>query len=519
MAILSFVDFCFGYKNSEQDFLLKNINLTIQKGEFILLCGKTGTGKSTLLKNIKKEIAPNGKRSGKIELSTQRVAYISQSPDNQIVMDSVLKELSFGLENIGLEPNEINRRIAETVSFFGIEPFVSKKTCELSGGQKQILNLASNIVMQPDILILDEPTTHLDPVSAKEFVNLLSRLNSELGITVLLSEHFLDDVFPLSDFVVYLSDGKVSKQTPNDFIKTLLKSENDFKAILPSAVLFAEKLGEQQNFPLSVRQARDWLAQSKIELPSLSSDKTSKNDNSILDIKNILYRYNKNDNFVLQDLSLKINDNEIHSILGGNGGGKSTLLHLICGTIKPIRGKIKKASSKKIGLLLQNPMAIFTADNAHEELKEFKSSHRYSEDDISKICDKLGISGLLPRHPYDLSGGEMQRLALAKILLLSPDIVLLDEPTNGLDAVYKEQLAEIILNLKKSGKTVVLTTHDLNFAVKVSDRCSMLFGGDITATDTTRNFFGSNIYYTTEINRITRGFADNYITIKDVNYG
>ncbi|WP_040196850.1 ABC transporter ATP-binding protein [Candidatus Soleaferrea massiliensis] len=532
MPAISFLDYSFTYPGAKRP-ALHSVHCAVDAGAFVLLCGPTGSGKTTLLRSIKPETAPAGAHSGTITVLGQdrdkrdsrgqalRVGYVAQSPDNQLVMDCVWHELAFGLENMGLESHIIRRRMAETANFFGIGDWIQKKVYTLSGGQKQILNLASVMAMQPDILLLDEPTAQLDPIAAKEFLQMVKRINEELGTTVILSEHRLEDVLPVSDTVLYMLDGRLEAQLPPaDFVRWVYAEQRGFAEALPACVRTARKLGCRRDDPLCVRDGRTWLGENRRDVKCISKDAAAQNDETsaeaALSAKNLWYRYEKNEAFVIRDAALALHRQEIHAIVGGNGSGKSTLLQLLCGTLKPNRGRVKREGTAKIGLLSQDPKSLFTADTLYEELRELSSSHHYGKDEIDGMMETFSLTALKDRHPYDLSGGEMQKAALAKILLLSPDILLLDEPTKGIDAAAKNEFGDILTSLKKDGKTILMVTHDVEFAARIADRCSMLFDGAVSCTDSGRSFFSSNIFYTTETNRMTRGFADGCVTVEDV---
>lgn len=529
MAAVQFVDYSFAYPNAESN-VLENITLSIEKEDFVLLCGTTGSGKTTLLRNIKREIAPVGRITGTLTLFTQQdggqtdkehtlsVGFVSQSPENQIVMDSVWQELCFGLENMGLPNHVIKRRIAETVHFFGIDYWINKKTSELSGGQKQMLNLASVMAMQPKLLILDEPTAQLDPIAAKEFIQMIGRVNDELGTTIVLSEHHLEGVLPMANKVLFMQKGRVSTYQPQDFVKALFNENNTFTKAFPSAANIAYKLGEKNEYPLTVRQGKNWIDKHNISLSPPKSEPAGKQNKKdiVLQGKGLWYRYAKTDDFAVKEASINVYDGQVHALVGSNGSGKSTLLHLLCGAYKPNRGKVVNPKKAKIGLLTQNPKALFICDTVYEELLVLRKTFHYTKEDVNRIAEKLHITSLFQRHPYDLSGGEMQKTALAKLLLLSPNVLLLDEPTKGIDAAAKEELMAILKAEKAEGKSIVLVTHDLEFAAEAADTCSMMQNGEIICSDQGKRFFCSNFFYTTAANKITRDAAQGCVTIGDV---
>lgn len=511
---------------------LSDLTFTIEEGSFVLVCGKSGSGKSTLLRLFKQELAPVGKREGVTAvfgkpvgeeapaLCAAQVGFVMQHPETQIVTDTVWHELAFGLENIGLPNSVIRRRVAETTHFFGIGSWFEKSVHELSGGQKQVLNLAAVMAMQPKMIILDEPTAQLDPIAAKEFLSALFRVNQELGTTVIVSEHRLEDVLPLCNQVLYLEKGTLAFQgCAQEFAEQLMKTENIFSSALPAATQIAYIFGKPNHLPLHVRDGRQYLQSCRITaIPPSAPHSTPKavKATASLSAKHIWYRYHKEDPFVLQNMSISFFSGRIHALVGANGSGKSTLLTLLSGAYKPNRGKIEVQSGKRIAMLAQDPKALFVCDSVLDDLMECSPKGSSRREIAVEMAQSLGLSHLLHRHPYDLSGGEMQKAALGKLLLLQPDILLLDEPTKGLDAFAKEEFASILTDLKKKGKTLVVVSHDLDFIAQFADDCSMLFQGEITCTDACKPFFEGNSFYTTGVNRVTRGLLPHCVTLEDV---
>jgi energy-coupling factor transport system ATP-binding protein len=539
----------FRYPEQNEE-VLRQVSLSVGPGAFVVLCGKTGCGKTTLLRHLKPELAPVGDLSGSITTSGS-VGFVMQDPDNQIVTDTVFHELAFGLENQGLPTSIIRRRVAEVASFFGMEGWFDKSTHELSGGQKQMLNLAAVTALQPDIIVLDEPTDQLDPIAAKEFLQMLERTNRELGKTVVLSEHRLEEVLSLCDAVVFMDECRVAHSgDPQDFVDYLNTTDNHFSYGLPEPTQ-AALLAAPERYPLNVREGRTWLTgvlgetsqqcvgdayhASRQSLPTDSeetannrpgelcalrtarpnlSDKATPLAEPVIELHELTFRYSKYEPFILKHLTGTIRAGEVHAIVGGNGSGKSTLFSVIAGVHKPQLGKVKIKPGLRVGALVQNPKATFVCDTVLADLQEHDPS--ITEEDARVMAEKLGLTPYLYRHPYDLSGGQAQKAALGKILLLDPDILLLDEPTKGLDALAKRELAELLLFLAKLGRTLVVITHDLEFAARFCDVCSLLADGDIIASDTTRAFFNGNAFYTTPINRMTRGLVPGCIIPEDL---
>lgn len=525
---------------------LTDINFSVGYGEFITLCGKTGSGKSTLLRNFKPVLAPEGKKSGSIEFygrpingvsaeeQARRIGYVLQDPENQIVTDKVWHELAFGLENLGVDTNSIRIRVAEMATFFGISPWINKDISELSGGQKQLINLASVMTMNPDILILDEPTSALDPIASEEFIDTLIKINKEIGTTVIISEHNLNQVLPASDRVIVMEKGRITADAKPEEIGHIVSSQ-DKEFILSMPVPLQVYMNLKKDFdldehgPLTVREGRDWLTETFSNKTLIKTDcvpdPLCKPDTEIK-LKDIRFKYGKDGNDVIKNLDLEIGNGKITTIAGGNGAGKSTLLRMIAGILKPYKGKITSKDSR-IVLLPQNPQTLFACDSVEKELLDViniyykdkdkdKSDSELIQTKINEISNLMELKYLLKRHPYDLSGGEQQRVAFAKILLTEGDVYLLDEPTTGLDGSNKKLLGEIIKKLSDEGKTIVIVTHDLEFAAMYSDICLLLFDGQIMSSGTPRDFFSDNNYYTTAGNRMSRHIFKKAVTPNDI---
>ena len=520
----------FSYPNSEKT-ALNDINLTINQGEFVTICGKSGCGKSTLLRHLKPILTPHGKTSGEIyfngksiyDLSdreqAENIGFVMQNPDNQIVTDKVWHELVFGLESLGINSAEIRSKAAEMASFFGIQNWFYENVANLSGGQKQILNLASVMVMNPTLLLLDEPSSQLDPISAHDFFTMLERINTELGVTIILSEHNLSEVFPLSDKVVVMEDGKITAENTPYKIGEELK-QNSMFAALPTPTKIYYSLGNNSgNCPITIRDGHKWLEKQQInEHFEFKSEKNRINTEPILELKDVWFRYEKNSDDILKGLSFKVHENEFYAIVGGNGVGKSTALSVISKINKPYRGKVFINDDTKVAVMPQNPQSLFLKKSVLEELYDAvfdveKEKRKNEIEYVMKLCE---LDNLLENHPYDLSGGEQQRVALAKMLLRKPDLLVLDEPTKGLDACFKRKLATILKSLQKNGMTVLMVTHDIEFCAEYADICAMFFDGNIVSEAPPRKFFAENNFYTTSAKRMADGIIENAVLDKDV---
>ena len=540
MAHFQIQDLSFSYPTAKGKKSLDGVSLSIEKGEYIVLCGASGSGKTTLLRQLKTVLAPHGKRAGEIlfngvslEQVSQRdqsakIGYVMQNPDDQIVTDKVWHELAFGLESLGCDQKTMRARVAEMACYFGIADWFHKDVATLSGGQKQLLNLASIMAMQPEVLILDEPTSQLDPIAASDFLNTVRKINLELGTTVIITEHRLEDIFPYADRAVVMDGGKViADDTPKNIGRLLYAQKNPMFAAMPTSVRVFFGAEGQGECPLTVREGRTWLSKT-CPSPRVSALPVEmgneKDQESALSLKELWFRYEKAGSDVLRGVSAEVPRGALYAIVGGNGAGKSTTLKAVCGICKPYRGKVRvfgkpvekyKAAELFGGclaMLPQDPKSLFVKKTVREDLEEMTTDPQKIAE-IARICQ---IEDLLESHPYDLSGGEQQRSALAKVLLTDPKLLLLDEPTKGIDGFFKETLAEILCKLKEQGITIVMVSHDVEFCAKYADLVSMFFDGQVLTTDTPRRFFGNNSFYTTAANRMSRHVFSMAVTAEDV---
>ena len=541
MAHFEIKNLSFSYPTAKGKESLRDVSLTIHKGEYVVLCGKSGSGKTTLLRHLKSVLAPHGKKNGEIlfngvpmERVSQRdqsakIGYVMQNPDDQIVTDKVWHELAFGLESLGIDQKTMRARVAEMACYFGIADWFHRDVANLSGGQKQLLNLASIMAMQPEVLILDEPTSQLDPIAASDFLNTVRKINIELGTTVIITEHRLEDIFPYADRAIVMDGGSViADDTPRNIGKLLYEQKNDMFSAMPTPVRVFYGAGGKGDCPLTVREGRNWLSKAFTEAPKtaaiLADPMEEEIEKPALSLKELWFRYEKDSPDVLRGVNAEVPVGSLYAIVGGNGAGKSTTLKAICGICKPYRGSVKVfgkpinkyKSSELFGgclaMLPQDPKSLFVKKTVREDLEEM-TRDKALIDEIATTCQ---IESLLNSHPYDLSGGEQQRAALAKVLLTQPKLLLLDEPTKGIDSFFKETLAKILCKLKEKGVTIVMVSHDVEFCAKYADQVSMFFDGQILTTDTPRRFFGANSFYTTAANRMSRHVFRNAVTAEDV---
>ena len=605
MALIEFNNFSFAYMNSDgtesEVKSLDSINLEIDYGDFVLLCGPSGCGKTTLLTNLKKELMPAGRRSGEIKFNGTRIidmdeissacdiGYLFQNPDSQIVTDTVIQEIAFPLENIGLPTEEIRNRISEIVAFFGINDILHKNVNELSGGQKQLVNLCSLLVLRPQVLLLDEPMSQLDPIASYEFLSIVRRLNEEFSITVIMSEHKADSIFPFIDKAVFLKEGKIEFVDNAHNICSEVIDDEIFENYLPAVTKIYNSLSVKYpsliklNTPLSIREGRRCLNTIHDDLIKISNDDvdsinlnhdnlhiTNKkyhsqeksgildkislggNKNALINMNGIYFAYEKG-NLILKNVDFELEKGDFVSLIGGNGVGKSTFLQLLVGILKPIKGKVKYKKGIKLAYVHQNPMIHFSKDNVKEEFLESileskllqnnsvgfnketyddllkMSNEEFIESDVlnglefdsiefkfKELIEFFDICDLIDKHPYDCSGGEQQKIVIVKALLQNADVLVLDEPTKGLDPISSKNLANILNSLRDNGITILMTSHDLDFVANNCKRCLMLFDKDIQIDDDPKVIFAENNFYTTFVNRMVKDYVPEIVTLDDL---
>lgn len=574
MNIIEVKDFSFSYPDQRKEALV-HASMEIQEGTLNVICGRSGCGKSTLLRQMKSVLAPHGVSAGSIlfkgkalnkvdhRMQSSEIGYVMQNPDNQIVTDKVWHELAFGLESLGYDTEDIRLRVAEMASYFGIHQWFYKSVEELSGGQKQLLNLASVMAMHPSLLILDEPTSQLDPIAASDFLATVRKINRDIGTTVIITEHRLQDIIPYADKVFVMDKGSVFLEgTPREVGQKLKAEDRGIYLSMPEPVQIYGEIDNDLPCPLTVSEGRIWIsnyleAKKKSgavqaenpehgdSMPESKEDekqktlKSGKNSLCAIELKDVWFRYEKDSPDVIRNLSLKVDNGEFYALVGGNGTGKSTTLSLVSRVRQPYRGRIyldgrdirsfrdKELYNGYLGVLPQDPQSIFLKKTVLEDLysviggRKNKKSPEYpidmkKEKAIEGIVSLTKLEELMERHPYDLSGGEQQRLALAKVLLLRPRILLLDEPTKGMDAEYKQELGKILNKLQQHGMTVFMISHDVEFVAEYADRVGLFFEGNVITSKETRAFFAGNNFYTTAANRMARQFFPDAVTGKDV---
>ena len=587
---------------TESAFSLRDISTTIQKGQFVLVIGASGCGKTTLLRHLKVDYLPNGIRSEQAAIYVNGISiadmserdraglvgYVRQNPESAQAMDKVWHELAFGLESLGYSQEQMQRKVAEMVAFFGLEKIYEEKLCNLSGGEKQLVNLASVMVMEPEVLVLDEPTSQLDPVAATQFFGMVERIHRELGTTIVMTEHRLEEVYGLCDRVIVMERGSViCDGTPGQAAAFLWERRHLMFDALPSATRIYLQLNsgetkdktamiplerkteqeaslgtrESDPVPLNVREGRGWLAErlaeernrrTETEAVAFESEKDKSSgsksqkkqrdrftrksidkENVAIYADELWFRYEVKGKDILKACSLAPERGKITAILGGNGAGKSTLLHVLAGHYVPLRGKIRQQTGR-VALLPQNPQAMFAKDTVWEELcasagikssrntwsaveREIQSGQKeVSEEHLHRLCQQVGLQEVLQQHPFDLSGGQMQMLALAKLILTDYDVLLLDEPGKGMDYHAKCEMGAKLQQLAAQGKTIVMVSHDVEFCARYADVCGLFFDGHIVSFMETRSFFLQNVFYTTAVCRMCRDLIDSAVTVEDV---
>ncbi len=531
MALFEIKNFTFTYPEQER-VILHDVSMKLRQGDFAVLAGPSGCGKSTMLRQFKTVLAPHGEKQGEIlyngisldaiDTRTQasKIGFVLQDPDAQIVTDKVWHELAFGLESLGADTTTIRGRVAEMASFFGIQTWFHMEVTQLSGGQKQLLNLAAVMVMNPDILILDEPTSQLDPIAATDFLQTLGRINKELGTTILICEHRLEDVIPMANRLLIMDKGcLIADDTPIGTFEILRKIQHPMLHSMPTPMHIWSALHWETPCPLTVSDGRNDLTQWAQKNPIRQVPKRSYGKPKVepcIRLDEVWFRYEKDSPNILKGVTLNAYPGELLCILGGNGTGKSTMMKILSGSHKPFRGKV--TVSKKVTAMPQNPQMLLVKKNLREELLSAFPGKKIEEvqQQIREMVALCRLDGLLDRHPYDLSGGEQQRAALAKVLLQKPEILLLDEPTKGLDNDFKRIFAQIMAELTAQGVCVIMVSHDVEFCAQYAERCGLFFDGSLVTMDAPQPFFAGKSFYTTAANRMARHLLPGAVTPEDV---
>ena len=500
----------YAYPGAERP-ALADLDLRVEHGEFVVLAGRSGSGKSTLLRaacglvphfhggRFAGELVVGGvstREAGPAELAVG-VGFLAQEPESQVVSTTVRAELELPLELRGRPAVDRARAVEEVALALGIEPLLARTTDALSGGELQRVAIAAALVTRPPLLLLDEPTSQLDPVAGDELVGLLRRLNEEWGVTVVLGEHRLERCLAAADRVLALRDGRlVYDGDPEEFGGFATSSAPELAT--PAARLF--ELAGREERPVSVKRARALLPPIAAE----PAPEPERGGDGALVARGLGIELDDGRALrsVLADLDLRIGAGELVALVGPNGAGKSSLLRAAAGVLEPSAGRIEAPWG--CALLTQRPEDYFVRERVADELPGGEGA------------TALGVVGLEvdgDRDPRDLSGGERQRLALAIALAgrgaggSPPGLVCLDEPTRGLDRARKEALAEWLQELARSGAAVLVATHDVEFAATLAERVVLLARGELLADGSARELLAGGWYFATETARITSGAA------------
>lgn len=473
----------------------------VEKGTIYLLVGPSGCGKTTLLRQLTKQSGWEGREAGVLANHAAQTSYVWQNPEGQIVTDRVEYEIVFGLENMGMPKDKMRRRLAEIVTNFGLEEMLKRETMDLSGGEKQLLNVASSMAMNPELLLLDEPTSQLDPVAARQLYDMLRHISEEYGTTIIIAEQRLEEIVPFADRMLILEKGAMIAQgKPREIYADLRGTKHS--VFFPSYMT----LFKHQTV-LTKKEARLALEQEYEGIQKVIAD-VEKPDRelSYIECRNLSLRFSKKGKDILAKCSCFIPKGRITCLVGGNGSGKTTFLRVLAGNLLPFEGKIK-GIPKSIMYLPQNPLYLFLEDTVAGEL-------RGVSEEVQRLWQ---VEKFAARHPADLSGGERQRLGLCKVLSQEAECYLLDEPTKGLDVPMKMILMQQLQELRKQGKTIVAVSHDMEFIARFADMVAMMFDGGIVAMEKTRDFFEGNQFYTTAVHRIAGQLDSRIILEEDVN--
>lgn len=509
--MIEFRDFSFGYASGPM--ALRNVSIKVEQGEFVLIAGDSGSGKSTLLRAINGLIPHfySGKYCGTVSVYGKDpkdaaprdlagyVGTVLQDPENQVLMRTVEREIAFPLENAGLGEDEITKRVEDILDLVGIDEIRGRKVEELSGGELQKVAIASAMAMHPRALLLDEPTSQLDPRSAEEILNLVKRFNDELGITVILVEHRMENTLHRADRLIVMKDGEII----GDGEPRIIASRIDLDSLgigYPQVSRIARALKEEY-LPLTVKEA--WKSLRGAVHPKRVEREKRKKGEPVAKLKNIHFGYHGE--YVLRGVNLDIHRGEVLGIIGRNGSGKTTLAKLIAGILEPQKGRIKyDVDKKRIGMVFQNPNLHVMGDTVRENI-EYTLRARSEEDGgkVGRTLKILGIEALAERNPMDLSGGERLLMALGTVLVFEPEILILDEPTRGLSWRYKMRLAEIIKNYANS-RAVVLISHDMELVARVATRVAMMASGKIVLEGETARMLSGNMTFSTQVNKLAR---------------
>lgn len=537
MGYLTVKNFTYTYPEQDKP-ALSDISFSLEQGETLLLLGKSGSGKSTLGKAVTGTVPYfyGGTASGQVSIRgtdlremehnqrSRTVSMVFQYPEKQLILNKVHREVAFGLENIGVPEQTIRRRVFEAMQFTGITPLAEREISTLSGGQIQKVAIASALAFFPECIVLDEPISQLDPLAAEEILNLVQKINEELNITVVLIEQRTGKCFNIADKVAFIEEGKLTffGETQEFFAR----QDSAFEPFLPEQVRLFRALGSSET-PLNTKQARRLLAQ--FPAPAVSpkektAGKSTQPAAPAIVFQNVSTGYGKAN--VLERFSAVIGKGESVALLGANGAGKTTLLKTLVG-LRPFKGNLllngtgcdkmkQREIARTIGYVSQNPDDYLTQETVRDELL-FTARHLGITDftTVVDLMDELSLTPYAEQNPRDLSGGQKQRVAIASALVASPEMLVLDEPTRGIDPSLKQSLAELLKKLNRKGVTILLVTHDVEFACVVSNRFWILYKGQLLADGPKEEVFTESLFYTTAIHKLCAVQNPELFTLKE----
>lgn len=523
VEILQFKDYSFRYNNS-QKLSLNHVNFTLQKGEFVTLIGATGSGKSTFLKQMLPKLIVGKVLSGELIKQTDNFAYVSQFVDNQMIMETPRDELKFVLDNRGYSTNDTQLRITEIASFLGIIELLDQPVKQLSGGQKQLINLASALILKPEVLLLDEPTAQLDPIAAEKLLQLVHKVNIEFNMTIILVEHELEQAVKFTQRLSVMENGQlILDEAIAPGLKNLFKSDK-YRNFLTSNDRLVYELKLKNTLPVNNQTLHKLIADNIDKIQCRNRDITKTSGTVLLKAKRLGFRFNFNGRQIIDNVDLRLSQGQSYCIVGPNGMGKTTLLKVLTQQLKKQSGQLKFHDKKltsdfyqKVFVLPQNPASLFMKDTVEAEL-DYQRQQNHSSLAIEEVLKKFSLEGLEKQSPYDLSGGQQEFLALALGFIKDPEILFLDEPTKGLDPNKRVALGQLLQQFQKQGGTILATSHDLLFAASYFDQIAMMFDGKLSDFATPVKFFSDKFFYTTEINKSLRDIFPQALTWKDIKY-
>jgi energy-coupling factor transport system ATP-binding protein len=539
--LIDIEDLSFRYADSKKA-SLSDVSLSINDSEFVLIAGPSGCGKSTLCRCINGLIPwfYGGEITGSVKVQDRDVfttptkemakvvGTVFQDPENQLVANSVEREIAFGMENMGFPRKLMAKRIEEVMDMIGIDHLRHRQISTLSGGEKQKIAIASVLVLHPQVLILDEPTSELDPKGAEEVIQITRRLNEELGLTILLVEHRLDRVLQMVDRLIIMNEGGVKYDgDPRRW------TELDLPDIgMPPITRLGKRLGKKE-IPLSVKEGRSFLSsflkKANLTSKSWSYERSSK---CIARVTNLRFAYPEGKE-VLKEINLSIYEGEFIAVIGRNASGKTTLAQLLNGLLKPTGGKViingldtKKTSvedlARFVGYVFQDPNLLLFAETVEEEITFMMKNLGFSKDLIKRRLEeeleRFNLRHCRLSYPRSLSTGEKQRVALASVLAAKPKMLILDEPTRGLDYLLKRDLMKYLLRYKKEGGTILLITHDIELVAEFAERVILMSEGRIVADGEKHSILANSLHFSPQINRLIQPFSlpQDILTVEEL---